>query len=175
MTGVSWRKGCPVPLSDLRNLRVAYHTFDGDVTIGAVVVHKSTVKDMADAFRIWYNAGFPFESIKPVREFKGSDPASMAANNTSAFNCRKVVGASKSWSNHAYGKALDVNPIHNPYILRGKVLPPAGSKYTKRKPVRPGMLTAQDPAVKMLMARGWRWGGQFGNPDYQHVDVPRGR
>lgn len=175
MTGVSWHPGCPVPMSKLRKLRVAYRTFNGRVKIGEVVVHESVVKDLADAFRVWFNAGFPFESIRPVRDFAGSDDKSMAANNTSAFNCRKVVGAPKSWSNHAYGKALDVNPVHNPYLLRGKVLPPAGSKYAKRKPVRPGMLTAKDPAVKMLMGRGWRWGGQFGNPDFQHIDVPRRR
>jgi hypothetical protein len=97
----------------------------------------------------------------------------MAADNTSAFNCRRAVGsAAGSWSMHAYGLAIDVNPRENPYLLGGRVLPPAGRRYLDRTRVRPGMAVAGGPLVEAFASVGWSWGGAWsGSPDYQHFST----
>ena len=97
----------------------------------------------------------------------------MAADNTSAFNCRKAVAAgTPSWSEHAYGEAIDVNPVENPYVFGGKVLPPAGSAHLDRSTEKPGYAVAGGVLVKAFAAAGWKWGGaRKSNPDYQHFST----
>ena len=62
-------------------------------------------------------------------------------DNSTGFSCRNAVDANAAphWSNHAYGHAIDINPIENPYLNGGKVLPSAGAAFTDRRNVRPGM------------------------------------
>jgi hypothetical protein len=93
----------------------------------------------------------------------------MAANNTSAFNCRKVSG-SRRWSEHAYGRAIDVNPLRNPYVTRGgRVSPPAGRPYANRSLRAAGMIHGGDRVVRAFATAGWEWGGHWsGSRDYQH-------
>jgi hypothetical protein len=104
-----------------------------------------------------------------VDVYSGDDDRSMAANNTSAFNCRKVAGTSK-WSEHAYGRAIDVNPVQNPYVTRsGKVSPATGKRWANRAQGLPGMIHSGDKTVKAFAAIGWKWGGTWrGARDYQH-------
>jgi hypothetical protein len=108
--------------------------------------------------------------VRPVSAYGGSDNRSMAHDNTSAFNCRYAVSnGPKSWSEHAYGEAVDVNPLENPYQLNGKVLPSAGAEYVDRSHVRPGMIVAGGPAVTSFSRIGWGWGGRWPtSPDFQH-------
>ena len=105
-------------------------------------------------------------------KYDADDDLSMAANNTSAFNCRKVSG-STNWSEHAYGRAIDVNPVQNPYVTRsGRVSPPAGRPYADRGRRAPGMLHAGDQAVKAFARAGWAWGGEWTSAkDYQHFST----
>ena len=97
----------------------------------------------------------------------------MAADNTSGFNCRRAVASgTPGWSAHAYGDAIDVNPVENPYLVEGVVMPPAGASYRTRSPARAGMATAHGALVAAFAAAGWQWGGRWSrSPDYQHFSV----
>lgn len=174
MTGVSWRQGCPVGLDDLRLVELAYWGMDGESRTGRLVVHKDVAQDVADIFGDLYEARFPIERMELVDEYGGDDNASMAANNTSAFNCRNVPGTS-SLSRHSYGVAVDVNPLLNPYIRGSEVLPPLGEAYADREQAVPGLITAGDACCEAFVSRGWTWGGEWVNSkDYQHFqsDLP---
>ena len=126
---------------------------------------------MADAFGSLYDAGFPIARMRLVDDYGADDDRSMAANNTSGFNCRRVAGQ-RSWSQHAYGAAIDINPVQNPYVRRTSVLPAAGRAYVDRTRQRPGMVLAGDPVVRAFAAVRWGWGGGFRSlKDYQHFSA----
>jgi hypothetical protein len=166
----SWHAGCPVGPSQLRLLTLPYRDFSGARRTGQLVVNARVVTQVAQAFRDLYAARFPIRSLRLVDEYGGDDDRSMAADNTSAFNCRNAVGGS-GWSQHAYGLAIDVNPRENPYVYGGQVLPPEGAAYTNRSDHRRGM-TYPGSAVNRAFARqGWSWGGRWHNPDYQHFST----
>lgn len=166
----SWRTGCPVPLADLRYVTVSYHGFDGAVATGELVVHADAVEAIAQVFRTLFEAGYPVRSMRLVDDFGADDDASMAADNTSAFNCRAVAGT-RTWSQHAYGRAIDVNPVENPYVSAAGVFPSAGADYAAR-PDLPGVLHAGDAAVRAFADAGWGWGGSWPGPtDYQHFSA----
>ncbi|MFI7586440.1 M15 family metallopeptidase [Spongisporangium articulatum] len=169
--GKSWHAGCPVGPRTLRHVAFTYWGFDGERHRGVLVLHHSVVKRTRTVFRTLYQERFPMRSVRPVSYYGGSDDRSMAADNTSAFNCRKAVAAgAPSWSLHAYGKAIDVNPVENPYLFDGRVLPPNGKGYVSRKKARPGLIRRGDPVYDAFRAAGYRWGGSFSSPDYQHFD-----
>jgi hypothetical protein len=169
---VSWRPGCPVAPADLRRVRLAYWGFDGSRHLGVLVVHRDAVAPVTIAFRSLYRARFPIRRMRPVDAYRGSDDASMAADNTSAFNCRPAVtSGARRWSVHAYGRAVDVNPVENPYVLGGRVLPPAGAGFVSRTPYRRGMAVPGGVLVRAFAAAGWGWGGAWGSPDYQHFSA----
>jgi hypothetical protein len=166
----SWHSGCPVGPKQLRRIRLRYWTFDGNVRTGSLVVNRTAVVSVARVFRTLYQDHFPIRRMQPIDAYKGSDTRSMAADNTSGFNCRYAVApGKKTWSVHAYGLAVDVDPVENPYVLNGKVLPPAGKQYLDRKKVRLGMAVPGGALVQAFALVGWSWGGNFaGTPDYQH-------
>jgi hypothetical protein len=167
--GQSWRPGCPVGPDQLRQVRLDYWGFDGQPHRGTLVVHRTVTADVITVFRTLYAQRFPIRRMTPVDAYGGSDDASMADDNTSAFNCRNAVtGGPATWSAHAYGKAIDVNPVENPYLLDGDVLPPAGRAYLDRGAVRAGMAVPDGALVKAFTAAGWTWGGRWSDPDYQH-------
>ncbi len=165
----SWRPGCPVPLSDLRLVTAAHWDFDGQPQRGELVVHADHAKDVVSVFEVLFAARFPIRQMRLIDEFAGDDARSMAANNTSGFNCRLTTG-SKRWSEHAYGRAIDINPVQNPFIAgSGAVLPPAGEAHTNRRASSPGLITAGGQVVAAFRAVGWRWGGTWSPArDYQH-------
>lgn len=169
MTGVSWHEGCPVPLSDLRLLQVDHVGFDGHRHRGQLVVHADAAGVVTEAFRHMYDARFPIERVTLVDDAGGSDDAAMAANLTTAFNCRAVTGGS-GWSEHSYGRAIDINPLQNPYVTpRGTVLPSGGRAYLDRNSGAIGLIVEGGPAVAAFDAVGWRWGGRWQSiKDYQH-------
>ena len=168
----SWRAGCPVELPDLRLLTVTHVGFDGQVRNGEVVVHATVADDIVKVFRALFEARFPIEQVRLVDEFGGDDDRSMAANNTSAFNCRRATGSSR-WSEHAFGKAIDINPVQNPYVTRsGAVLPPAGGPFVDRDPATPGLIVETGPVVRAFDGIGWGWGGRWSTgKDYQHFSA----
>jgi hypothetical protein len=171
MTGVSWHAGCPVPLRDLRLLQLNFWGFDGVVHIGHLVVDKDQAIRVRHVMRLLFEARFPIRQMRLVDAYGGSDRRSMAANNTSAFNCRFVSGTS-SWSQHAYGRAIDVNPVQNPFVSGTHVSPRAGVRYADRSLRLHGMIHAGDVVVRSFAAVGWEWGGSWSSPkDYQHFSA----
>jgi hypothetical protein len=166
----SWHPGCPVGPSSLRLLTLPYRDFSGARRTGVLVVNARVVPAVVDVFRTLYLEGFPIRSMRSVDDFNGSDDDSMAADNTSSFNCRDAVGGS-GWSQHAYGLAIDVNPVENPYVYGGQVLPPAGAAYTDRSRHRRGMAYRGSVLNRAFAGEGWSWGGVWRNPDYQHFST----
>jgi hypothetical protein len=166
----SYRVGCPIGPSQLRFLRLSYWGFDGEAHVGSLVVRDRVADDVVSVFRRLYTARFPIRRLRKVDAFRGSDDASMAADNTSGFNCRFVSGT-RRWSQHAYGEAIDVNPVENPYVQGSRVRPPEGRRYLDRSRVRPGVAVAGGVLVRAFAAVGWQWGGRWGTPDYQHFST----
>jgi hypothetical protein len=163
----SWRRGCPVGLDELRLVTVTHHTFDGGVATGEIVVSAQVTEDVVAVFEALFAAGYPIERMELVDVYAADDDRSMAANNTSAFNCRTVSGTSR-WSQHAYGLAIDINPLYNPYVRGAHVAPPEGSAYADRTDGNPALIHPGDAAVVAFAAIGWSWGGDWSSPDYQH-------
>jgi len=172
MTGVSWRPRCPVPLSDLRLVRASHWGFDGRVHAGRIVVHRDVARDVLGVLRRLYAARFPIRRMIPVDAYGASDFRSIEADNTSAFNCRPVEGTNR-WSEHAYGRAIDLNPIENPYVYAdGTTSHRASRPYLRRSPYRDGMAVEGGAVVRAFDAVGWGWGGRWpGVKDYQHFSA----
>lgn len=168
--GASWRPGCPLEPESLRRITVSVVGFDGRASTGIAEVHVDHAQGLIEVFRRLYEARYPIERMEPISKYGGDDNASMAVNNTSAFNCRAVTGGT-SWSQHSFGWALDLNPIQNPYVTDTTVLPPAGTAHVDRSPA-PGRITDGDVVVQAFAAIGWGWGGHWSSlKDYQHFSA----
>lgn len=172
--GNSYHKGCPVSLNDLRYLKMTYTNFIGQDATGELIVHKEVADDVVEIFKALYEQRYPIRQMRLVSDFGGNDWLSIEADNTSAFNCRNATG-SKTWSRHAYGKAIDLNPLENPYISSsGRISHKASLKFRIRKhrlniPQDRAVLLQNDRATQLFKQHGWRWGGEFrGEKDYQH-------
>jgi hypothetical protein len=172
MTGVSWRPGCPVPLRDLRVVIATHHGFDGRDRVGRVIVHRDVAPQLLRVLRNLYAESFPIRRMVPIDAYGGSDFRSIEADNTSAFNCRYVDGTTR-YSQHAYGRAIDVNPIENPYVTSsGTTSHPASRSYVRRTPFRPGMAAEGHALVRAFDSAGWGWGVRWsGAKDYQHFSA----
>jgi hypothetical protein len=170
----SWHPGCPVPPSQLRRIRLTYWGFDRKAHTGTLIANQDAVGDLVRVFSRLYSARFPIRRMRSVDVYGANDQRSMAADNTSAFNCRFVAGT-RRWSMHAYGRAIDINPVENPYVAGGRVSPRAGRAYLNRSRVRPGMAVSGGVLVRAFAAVGWQWGGRWqGTPDYQHFSTTGG-
>jgi hypothetical protein len=165
----SWRRGCPVGPGELRLLRADYWGFDRRVHQGELIVHRDHARRILVVLGKLFKARYPIQRLRLVDAYRADDDRSMAANNTSGFNCRRVSGSS-GWSEHAFGRAIDLNPLRNPWVTRGgRVSPPAGRPYANRARRAAGMIHANDLVVRAFAAAGWRWGGYWsGSKDYQH-------
>jgi D-alanyl-D-alanine carboxypeptidase len=173
MIGSSWRPGCPVPLRDLRLIRMTYWGFDGRWHAGEMVVHRWYARPVVRVFRRLYEVRYPIRRMRLVDRYGADDRRSMAADNTSGFNCRWRAGICCRWSQHAYGRAIDVNPVENPFLWSGGVSPPEGRAYLDRSRHRPGMIHLRDPVWWAFHAIGWGWGGTWTGTDrdYQHFSA----
>jgi poly-gamma-glutamate synthesis protein (capsule biosynthesis protein) len=173
----SHHAGCPVPRRGLRYLRLSYVGFDGRTHSGELVVAAPYARDVVGVFRKLYEARWPIRRMHLVDTYGGSDDRSMAADNTSGFNCRQVKG-SKHWSDHAFGAAIDLNPVQNPYLTDSGIAPPAGRRFATLDraagaQVPDGTITSDDVVVRAFAAIGWEWGGSWAEPDYQHFSATR--
>jgi hypothetical protein len=166
----SYRPGCPVGPAQLRRLELSYWDFRGRRRIGSIVVRDTAARGVVSVFRKLYAARFPIRRLRLVEAYRGSDDASMAADNTSGFNCRFVSGT-RRWSQHAFGLAIDINPVENPYVDGRRVRPPTGRRFLDRSRRRPGMVVEGDAVVRAFASIGWHWGGRWSPPDYQHFSA----
>jgi len=169
INGNSYRAGCPVSLNSLRYLTLTYIGFDGKEHRGELIVNKSVAKDFVSIFRELYNIKYPIRKMRLVSDYHGSDFASIEADNTSAFNCRPVDGTNR-WSKHSYGKAIDINPIENPFVTKsGHTSHKASKKYLKRVKINQAVIVSGDKVVQIFQKYGFKWGGYFKSyKDYQH-------
>ena len=179
MRGTTWHPGCPVPLSGLALLRFNYWGLDGEIKRGPLVVNSSAADDLLWVFRQLFEARYPFKRVGLAREFheqRLEDDADSRRDVTASFNCRVVVtpaGAGDTFSQHAYGLAVDVNPLQNPFVradgwVRNRFTRP----YVDRSKDEPGMIHAGDVVVNAFAAIGWSWGGDWsGDKDYMHFSL----
>lgn len=164
--------GTKAPKSTLASLcivSVRYYGFDGRLHQGQLVVHRAVRDDALELFRLIERLRFPIEKAIPVSRYGWSDEASMADNNSSAFNYRFIEGT-RRLSRHAAGKAIDINPRMNPVYYRNGTVQPEGAVYDRQ---RPGALHGRHTVVKMFRKLGWTWGGRFKSvKDYHHFEKP---
>jgi hypothetical protein len=172
MSKDSWHPGCPVSLDQLRYLRISYWGFDKRTHLGQMVVNAAVVAPLRRVFATLFKARFPIRHMWLVDRFGASDYDSIQADNTSAFNCRDATGTTH-WSEHAYGEAIDINPIENPYVYaNGTTTHAASIRYLNRSDVRPGMAVPGGTLVRAFTSIGWGWGGNWPPPrDYQHFSI----
>ena len=148
--------------------------FDGQTHRGQLIVHQDFVEEVIAIFEHLHRLRYPIKQMRTVDHYPGAeDELSMRDNNTSAFNCRPLPSG-RAWSLHAYGRAIDVNPLLNPFIdSTGAFEPANAAPYLDRNRTDPGILHAGDAAVRTFTDRGWRWGGDWRTPkDYQHFERP---
>ncbi|MFJ2028198.1 M15 family metallopeptidase [Streptosporangium sp. NPDC087985] len=165
----SWRPGCPVPVDGLRMVTMTYWGFDHRPHTGRLVVNKDVTDDIVTVFGRLYGWRWPIYKMEPVDVYKGDDFASIEAGNTSAFNCRPATGSS-NWSQHAYGRAVDINTRENPYVSADGSVAHKNARAFARRPVNaPGVINPGDRVVRAFERLGWEWGGYWsGIKDYQH-------
>jgi D-alanyl-D-alanine carboxypeptidase-like protein len=173
--GHFWHRGCPVGLSGLRLLTVSHWDFHGRAQTGQLVVNRSAAAPLAHVFRQLYSLHFPirhmsFEDAYGPRSVRPRD-----GDVSGAFECREAVPSpctggrgTGSWSNHAFGLAVDLNPVENPYVGCGQSFDPAGRRYRDRSRHRRGMVTRR--VIAAFRSIGWGWGGAWtaNTKDYMH-------
>ena len=155
--------------STLILLDIPHLGFDGLLHRGQLVVHKEIEKEVQEIFSKLLALQFPIQKIIPIVKYDWEDTRSMSDNNTSAFNYRKILGTDRL-SNHSFGRALDINPVQNPYFARDSVSYPEGAVYDTTKA---GTIEKEGVVVKLFKSYGWVWGGDWTTPvDYQHFEKP---
>jgi len=168
MKGRSFRDGCTTKRKELRYLRILHMGFDDQIHIGEIVCHKEIAGDLLDIFRDLYREGYPIEKVLLVDEYEGDDELSMEDNNTSCFNFRPVSGTGHL-SQHAYGRAIDINPLYNPYITADGFAPDNAGKYVDRDNENPYKIDKNDLCYQLFAEKGFFWGGDWNSvKDYQH-------
>ena len=162
-------EGGDIAYADLRYIVVKYRDFDGVEHSGELIANRKVARELCEIFMELYAAGYPIARMRLVDDYgePGDDNLSMADNNTSSFNYRRVTG-SGTLSRHSYGLAVDINPVMNPYIDGSRIAPPNAEPYADRSKKLPGMIDHDDLCYKLFTDRGWKWGGDWDEPDYQH-------
>jgi poly-gamma-glutamate synthesis protein (capsule biosynthesis protein) len=162
MTGKSWRDDdarCP-RWDELAYVLVDHVTFESGTARGELVVAAALATRTVELFRRLWQLGFPIRQLRLVDDYDASDDASMAADNSSAFNFRVVAGT-ELLSQHALGRAIDLNPVENPWRKPERIVPEAGKAFADRSVVRPGMIVRPGPVVAVFDELGWEWGGDW--------------
>jgi hypothetical protein len=158
--GQTWSPRCPVGLTALRYLRLTFRGFDGGAHTGELVVGSAVVGDVVWVFRRLYAASYPIEEMRLPTTADLQAPPTGDGNNTAAYVCRNTRGTT-TYSAHAYGLAIDVNPFLNPYRKGDLVLPELAGAYLDRAWRRPGMILRGGVVTRAFASAGWAWGGDF--------------
>ncbi len=173
----SYPSDCPLPLSELRYLQVPYRGFDGLAHTGELVVNVAIANGVEQIFTDLFRLSYPIEKMRLVDDYGGDDESSMSDDNTSCFNYRLIDGSTRL-SLHAYGLALDVNPLYNPYVRTGfgnrDVLPINAAPYVDREGDCPYYIRRGDVCHDLFCRHGFAWGGDWKHSkDYQHFEKGR--
>jgi hypothetical protein len=167
----TWQEACPVTVDELAYLTLSFVGFDGNVYVGELIVNATAADAMVSVFRALFEAGFPIEEMRIISAPELEVVPTGDGNVTTAFVCRPVTGGA-SWSQHAYGLAIDINPFHNPYVKGDLVLPELATAYTDRGLDLPGMIVEGGAVVAAFDAIGWGWGGRWTTlTDPQHFSA----
>ena len=177
ITGISYpdtEEAVQVSYDDLAYVHVLHYDFNGEVQEGEIICNQAISKDLVEIFEELYHQKYPIEKIRLVDEYHGDDEASMADNNSSCFNYRVIAGTNRI-SNHAYGKAIDINPLYNPYITYRNgvecVAPANASAYADRGKMFEHKIDESDLCYKLFTEHGFSWGGSWSrSKDYQHFE-----
>ena len=169
--GATWSPACPVALADLAYLNLTFRGFDGGVHTGELVVAADQADNVVSVFRTLFRASYPIEEMRLPTTADLEAPPTGDGNNTAGLVCRAARGQT-SWSAHAYGLAVDVNPFLNPYSKGDLVLPERASAYLDRTRTQPGIIHPGDVVVRAFTRIGWTWGGSWSSlKDYQHFSA----
>jgi hypothetical protein len=167
----TWSSSCPVGRDELRYVTVTFWGFDDRAHTGELLVHHSAADDLVGVFESLYEVRFPIEEMRIVTAAELDAPPTGDGNNTTAFVCRPGVGGA-TWSEHAFGLAVDVNPFHNPYVRGDLVLPELSGAYLDRDDHRPGMIQPGDVVTESFATIGWGWGGTWrSSTDWMHFSA----
>lgn len=167
----SWVPECPVSVDELAYVTVSHFGFDQEFHTGELLVNAAWASEVVEVFRTLHSIRFPIEQMRVIRKEEIDAPPTGDWNDTTSFVCRPAVG-NTSWSQHAYGLAIDINPFHNPYLKGDLILPELASVYTDRTEIRPGMIEAGDAVVEAFADIGWAWGGDWNSlKDWMHFSA----
>jgi hypothetical protein len=167
MTGKAWNPGCPVPLNDLVAVSVRYYGFDSTAHDGVIVIEKRFGDDVSSIFRELYAIKFPIRNISTYENYEVGKYAYSDA--TVGFYCRKAQDAPGEWSGHAYGAAIDINPLENPFLDAKDGWWPEGTAAMSPRDEGKGKASPSTEAFRIFTRHGWAWGGFYvGEPDYMH-------
>ncbi len=173
--GKSYKKGCSIPLSSLRYLKILHYNAGGKLQLGEMICNKQIANDLLSIFRTLYRNHYRIERMVLVDNYDANDELSMQANNTTCFNFRRIKGRSKL-SKHSLGLAVDINPLYNPHVKythQGKMIvaPQKGQPYANRSKTFPYKIDANDLCYQLFKQHGFRWGGAWKHSkDYQHFE-----
>lgn len=163
---------CPEDIIELQELiEVRYYSFDGKIHQGQIVIHRDLIEDIKEIFNVILKQKFPITSVIPVADprFHWDDDLAMEAGNSSGFNYR-VIARTTRLSNHAHGRAIDINPRQNPYYITKDFAKPKNAIYNVKAP---GTIIRGDVLYCAFKEMGWVWGGDWmDREDYQHFEKP---
>lgn len=171
MKGKSFPEGCTVPREDLRYLSVWHVGFDGEPHQGELVVAREIAQEVLEIFQELFAAGYKIEKVRLIDDYDAIDERSMGDNNSSAF-CFRCISGTKKLSKHALGRAVDINPLYNPYVVPGRAVEPAnGEPYVDRTGEDWRFIRRGDLCFEAFARRGFTWGGDWKScKDYQHFE-----
>lgn len=173
MQGKSMKDHAKISYDQLRYLTLPYYDYDGHIQKGELVCNKRIAHELLCVFRDLFSKAYPINSIRLVDDFDADDEASMQANNTSCFNYRTITGTN-TLSQHAFGLAVDINPLQNPFIRGSHVHPASATEYVDRTKDFPHKIDNNDFCKEVFVSYGFTWGGNWNkNKDYQHFEKRR--
>lgn len=170
-----WNAKCPVAFSGLRLVTLDYWGWDGRVHTGQLVMNANAVAPLTAVFRKLYAMHYAIHHMELSDAYGPVSAWPKDLDVTYVFSCRQAVPSpcsggttTGSWSMHAYGDAIDVNPIENPYVGCGQTRDKVSVSFMKRTPLRKGMVTSA--VVAAFTSAGWGWGGSWygSTKDYMH-------
>jgi hypothetical protein len=174
MSGETWHKGCPVPMGHLRLLTLSYYNFDGVVSTGRLVINRRVATDVLSVFQKLYDNQFPMWDVDTTDLYPPDQRPDHLRDVSVGFNCRPI-GGTTTWSQHAFGLAIDINPVQNPEVTPYTVVPHAGLAYVDRSKNLKGMIHKGDSTVHAFASIGWGWGGVWhSKQDYMHFSLTGG-
>jgi len=163
---------CPLSSQQLTHIQVPYWGFDDKSHTGTLVVNKNIADETTQIFEAIYKIKFPIEKIKPLEDYGNNEEKAMEDNDTFSYHCKKMTSNPNRFSTHAYGLAIDINPLLNPYISQKKLLPTNSEKYRNRDQIIPGMISANSGITKIFLQHDWKWGGNWRVlKDYHHFET----